>query len=245
MKLVAIYNSFADSTELLPYSLDCIRGSVDGIIIVYQDVSNFGEEIPYPKLSQEFCTALNLTYIKYTPDLTQNGTWNETKKRNIGLNAAKDSKFSDFLFLDNDEMYEDFTKAKKQYIDSGSNGSVCQIYTYFKLPTLRFENIDNYFVPFIHKLQPNTKAGNQGYPFHVDPTRNVNESNVILIQEKMHHFSYVRKNIEIKLNNSSAKKNIEKSNIFKDYLNAKEGYYVHDFFQQKLILVPNRFNIEI
>jgi hypothetical protein len=62
----------------------------------------------------------------------------------------------------------------------------------------------------------------------------------------MHHFSYVRKNIERKINNSSARANILKSKLLEDYNNPEvgPGFYVQDF-KQRLIEVPNYFNINI
>ncbi|MFW8746205.1 hypothetical protein, partial [Mesorhizobium japonicum] len=82
---------------------------------------------------------------------------------------------------DCDEYYENFGEAKQKFIDSGAKGSVCKILTYFKKPTLRLENEDNYYVPFIHELNENTTVGNYGYPFYADPTRKINESNVVLL----------------------------------------------------------------
>ncbi len=48
MKLAAIYNVW-DGVELLKHSIASIKQDVDLIIIVYQDISNFGEEFnPLP-----------------------------------------------------------------------------------------------------------------------------------------------------------------------------------------------------
>ena len=62
----------------------------------------------------------------------------------------------------------------------------------------------------------------------------------------MWHYSWVRKDILLKVRNSSAQVNIGNSNRLHDYRNpdCKEGYYVKDF-QQKLIKVENTFNINI
>lgn len=249
MNLAAIYNIFKDSVELLPYSLNCLKGHVDQVIIVYQNVSNYGEDAgEYELFSEDFIKNIfpGIIQVQYTPDLSQNGAFNETKKRNIGLGIAKEQGCSHFLHMDSDEIYEDFGKAKQQFINSGSGGSVCQMWTYFKKPTLRFKNLDNYFVPFIHKLEPDTFCGMQKYPWYVDPTRRVNQKDVVLIEEKMHHFSWVRKDIMMKVRNSSARGNIANSNRLADYNNPLigEGFYSKDY-DQKLIDVPNIFNIEI
>lgn len=244
-KLAAIYNVW-DSEEILPYSINSIKDHVDLIIIVWQDVSNFGEEKSPLEAIKKACFQLNVITDKFEPVIEHGGTLNEVNKRNRGLELAKLFDCSHYFMSDCDEIWEDFGKAKKQYFDSGCAGSVARIYTYFKKPTLRFKEYDNYFVPFIHILKPDSVAGQHKYPFHVDPTRKVNETDVFVIDEPMLHFSYVRNDIRLKIRNSSAKRNIERTTILEDYFNPNlgEGYYV-DHFKQKLIEVPNIFNIEI
>ncbi len=242
MKLAAIYNVW-DGVELLRGSMECLKNDVDLFIIVFQDISNFGEY--YNPLLAMNLTGFNFILIKYIPQ-KKAGQSNESEKRNIGLEVAKKQGCTHFLHLDTDEYYQEFAKAKNLYIKSGADGSSCRIYTYFKLPTLRFETEDGYFVPFIHKLLPQTVAGYSNYPFYVDRTRKINCNNVVLLDVFMHHFSWVRRNIEQKCRNSSAKNNIERGTMLKDYYNIdiKEGFYVKDY-EKKLINVPNYFNIQI
>lgn len=252
MKLAAIYNVW-DGTELLHHSIRSIMNNVDVIIIIYQSISNFGEDHGYESKRGIHHAILKLhpvspkwIEIYYSPNIPMGGPYNEKSKRNMGLEIARNENCSHFLFLDCDEIYQDFGKAKQQYIDSAAEGSVCQMYTYFKRPTLRLKDVDNYYVPFIHKLNYDTVAGMQNYPFYCDPTRRVNCQDVILIDEKMHHFSWVRQDIEMKVRNSSAKVNIEKSQLLADYNNPAcgPGYFVKDY-QQELIEVENLFNINI
>lgn len=236
MKLAAIYNVF-DGDELLPYSITSVYPHVDVIIVVYQNVSNYGEQYT-PNIPVTDKTILHT----FTPE-NFGGSHNEITKRNIGLKIAKDIGCTHFLFMDCDEIYQDFGKAKLEYINSGKDGSACEMYTYFKKPTLRLKHVDNYFVPFIHKLNSDTEAGYKHYPLYVDPTRKVKCEQVTIISEKMHHFSWVRKNIERKVNNSSAKVNIQKSDLLKDYNSeVGPGYYLKDYGQE-LIEVENLFDI--
>lgn len=250
MRLCAIFNVWFDSVELLPYSLNCLVNQVDEIIIVRQTVSNFGERIDYELFSEDFLektfSGTIFTFVEFTPSLKLSGMRNETNKRNLGLEVARSSGCSHFLNIDSDELFENFGSAKKAYFDSGHAGSVSKMFTYFKKPTLRFENPDNYYVPFIHELKPDTVLGKSGYPFYVDPTRRVNEADVIELPHLMHHMSYVRKDISLKVRNSSARENILKSKLMRDYHdpNVGEGFYVADF-KQKLVETPNIFNIEI
>lgn len=247
MKLAAIYNIW-DGEELFSGSVECIKDHVDLIIVVWQDVSNFGERHSPAKTIA--LTAINnkllLDAHHYNPVLGS-GFGNEATKRNIGLNVARELGCTHFLFMDCDEYYADFSKAKQQYVESGAEGSVCKMFTYFKKPTLRLEKEDNYFVPFIHRLQSYTQAATGDYPFYVDPTRKVHcIGPVVEIQERMHHFSYVRCDIERKCRNSSAKENIAKSQLLNDYFSPSfgVGYVLKDFQNQALIEVPNLFNIE-
>lgn len=244
MKLAAIYNVW-DGEELLRGSVMELIGHVDLFIFVWQDTSNFGEfHNPIPNLNLP--DGINKILIKYEPP-GQYGFPNECAKRNLGLKVAREHKCTHFLHLDCDEYYEDFETAKQKYIDTSADGSVCKLFTYFKKPTWRFETEDGYFVPFIHKLNEDTRAGGNGdYPYLVDPTRNVNQKNIVLLPVHMHHFSWVRLDIDRKARNSSAKRNLEKGTMVQDY-HKKEvgpGFYVTDY-DKKLIEVPNNFNIKI
>lgn len=242
MKLAAIYNIW-DGCELLPGSMKTIIDHVDQIIIIWQDVSNYGEK--YNPMDDIKCLDLlgKVSFIKYEP-VVGAGMYNEKQKRNIGINIAREKGCTHFLHIDCDEYYEDFGAAKELYIRSGKPGSVCKLYTYFKLPTLRFETPDGYFVPFIHELKPDTLAGGRQYPFYSDPTRRINETDVVELPVFMHHFSWVRKDIERKCRNSSAKENIERGTMLQDYHSPEvgPGYYVQDY-DKKLIEVPDSFCI--
>lgn len=245
MKLAAIYNTW-DACELLPYSLASIAPHVDLIIIVYQVRSNFGEDYdPFREIlaaRQQFADKEFIAHL-YEPNTT-GGFTNEIKKRNLGLDIARANDCTHFLHLDVDEIYENFNEAKRQYIDSGKEGSVCKIYTYFKKPILRYEHEDGYYVPFIHELKLHTTAGHNYYPYYVDPTRRINCGEVALLDVHMHHMSWVRRDIERKARNSSANANIANGTMLKDHsdINVGQGFYVRDA-DQKLIEVPNHFNI--
>lgn len=243
MKLAAIYSVW-DGTELLKGSMNCLKDHVDLFIIVYQDVSNFGEH--YDPLPDMDLAGFNHLLVKFDPEIG-NGFLNETKKRNLGLHAAQELACSHFLFVDCDEYYDDFGKGKELYQQSGKTGTVCKMYTYFNRPTWRFENPDNYYVPFIHRIDTGIVAGNyRSYPFYCDPTRKINTTDVIEIPFMMHHFSYVRSDINRKVRNSSAKRNIERSQILRDYNSPdlKPNFHVIDF-RQKLIEVENIFGITV
>lgn len=248
MKLAAIYNVF-DGVELLRGSMNTLKYHVDLFIIVWQDVSNYNEYFnPMPFI--DVSGIKTVVFHKYNPIIPSNGTSNERNKRNIGLELAKSHGCTHFMHVDVDEYYQDFGKAKQLYEEMGFNGSVCKLFTYFKTPTLRFETPDEYYVPFIHALKPDSMAGYslEPYPFYVDPTRRINETNVVELPDTfMHHYSWVRKDITMKVRNSSAKKNFERTSLLHDYFDhgIKEGSIVKDYHGKKLITVENTFNIEI
>ena len=252
MKIAAIYNIW-DGEELLIPSMKCLDGHVDLFILTYQTKSNFGEvhnpmkNGKFKEIQAAMKTPCELAL--YEPVITEdnsNGTINETQKRNFGLYIAKKERCTHFLFMDCDEFYQDFGGAKKLYIAlrKGHGGSVCAIETYFGKPTLKFSDVDNYKVPFIHELHKNTQAGVRKYPFYVDPTRRVNEQDVVDLPVTMQHYSWVRKNIERKMRNSSARTAMLRlENIVPEVQSAHEGMSVKDMSNRVLVTVPDYFNL--
>src|SRR5690606_35999536 len=223
MKLAAIYNIF-DGIELLKGSMRQLDGHVDIFILVYQTRSNYGEEFHgFLQLDlSDFISPVQKHFYEPSeisePFKKNTGSFNERMKRQIGINIARQLGCTHFLHLDCDEYYQDFAAAKLEYKSAGKIGSVCRLFTYFKKPTWRTEHTDNYYVPFIHQILGNTICGVDDYPFYVDPTRRINQPDVALLEHTiMHHFSYVRTDIEMKIRNSSARRNIERSNLLQEY----------------------------
>jgi len=242
MNIGAIFNAF-DGIELLRGSMSTVKA--DHYIIVWQDISNFGERYnPLPEIEEAVKDFSNVHLIHYHPEVTKGyktGMVNEARKRNAGIQRAIQLGCSHFLILDVDEYHPDFEAAKQAYIDSGKDGSVLPMWTYFKSPTLRLERPENYYVPFIHKLTKDTRVGNFEYPYRVDHTRAVNTKSVALLTQYMHHYSWVRKDITLKARNSSAR---HLSQHLEDYQNAKAGMYI-GCYAQKLIEVENACNVNI
>lgn len=207
MKLAAIYNAW-DCEYMLPKSIECIYAHVDRIIIVWQAVSNFGQlNTLIEPVVKQLALDPKVTLIPYMPNLKSGGTGNETEKRTLGLTEAKKD-CSHFLFMDCDEFYvpNEFAQAKEQFIAKGLDTSYCKLITYWQQPNYRLEPLENYVVPFI--CTTNVK-GVGNFPAYCDPTRGVKPAgNCKELDIKMHHMSYVRKDIRQKLENSSARVNI-------------------------------------
>jgi len=248
MKLAAIYNVWDD--ELIEGSIRMICDHVDLIVIVYQDVSNFGEAYsPAERLFRLQVDNHKIFLVKYDPRIEMGGFLNETAKRNMGLDIARQKKCTHFLHMDCDEYYEDFEAMKALYIRSGRDGSACRMRTYFKLPTLMMDPPEDYYVPFIHKLDEDTVAGHPYYQVYVDPTRRINCRNVVIMPQPMHHYSWVRKDIMRKARNSSANINdqlVNNKQIFEDYFSPDlgPGYFLRNW-NRTLISAPNIFGIEV
>lgn len=250
MKLASIINLY-DGDELLDAAMANTNSIVDKFIIVYQSISNHGEDRPSidRRLSMMQITSKKILIHWYVPDLTKGAAWNEKKKREIGLTMAKQHDCTHFFFQDVDEFYEDPRAALNEYIESGADGSVARILTYFKKPTLRLKSFDDYYVPFIQKLYPDSHVSKwyNKKPYRVDPTRLIMPAkNIKEISQPMHHFSWCRWDIEMKARNSTAAKNILKSDLVKMYKDPDTGAgtYLKDY-KQELIEVDDLFGLSV
>jgi hypothetical protein len=243
MKLAAIYNVF-DGVELLDASIKTIYDHVDVVLIIYQNVSNFGEK--HDVIGEiEWMSALRkVTFVKFDPIVDMGGAMNERAKRNLGIDFARDNHCTHFFAIDVDEFHEDFAAAKKLYIDSGHAGSVMRMRTYFKKPTFMFDRPEDYFVPFIHRMNEDTKSGSSSYKFYVDPTRGITETDVVELPVFMDHYSWCRKDIARKARNSSAPGIASNRIIMQDYNSPElgDGYFLTNW-NRKITVVPDKFNL--
>lgn len=247
MKLAAVFIVWHD-WDLLQYAVENIRPVVDEVIIVGSTRSNHGElsEIPKQWNNKELFIREPRFHVPMH---------SETDKRNYGLGIARDHSNTHFIMLDSDEFYkpDEFLKAKERFSNPFLNGLVCPVVVYFKSPSLCLGR-DITLVPHIHKLTPNIHHEfNRLYPFawlgkqiRIDPTRSLSITSGVEFTEEveMHHLSYVRKDLELKIRNSTARNNLERSTIREDFLNAKAGYFCK-FYQKTLMQCENIFNIHL
>jgi hypothetical protein len=254
MRLTSIINVWADCIELLPF---CIKNHLqfcDGVIVVWSQYSNHGAK---SDAILEYILAnrkdFHVEYVQIEP-VTGTPLMNETRKRNYGIDVAKKSGFTHFLIADADEFYEPemMNMEKDRFKNPSLNGLVHPLKVYIKTPTLF--TFDHTFVCGIHKLNSDTVCGNfKTYPFaydnqgqaHIDPSRRLSYTTGIeLSYNYMHHFSYVRKNIDLKIDNSSANLRRSRQVIYDDLRDAKPGY-VSKLYHQPLKESENYFNIVI
>lgn len=259
MKLAAIFCVW-DDIELLKHSIKNIELLVDGVLVIYSYKSNFGEWLAAGHYD-EFLNPGFTTWHQFEPSKGQEPRWNETKKRQYGLDKARELGYTHFICMDSDEFYipEEFNADKKRFDDPKLLGLVGRVKCYFKSPTLTI-GYDTTLVPLIHKITPNLRFEfNKNYPFawtfvdgvpfthskkiRIDPTRSMNiNDGVEWSKTTMHHYSWVRSDIQKKIRNSTARENIEKSTIVQDYKNAAPGYFCQ-FYGKTLEACPNIFGI--
>jgi hypothetical protein len=247
LKLCAIYVVWFDGIEILPYSIEAIRKHVDEVIVIYSLKSNYGQVVDCMKELD----ALNVTLVNWEPNTGKRPVINETAKRNFGLKVARSFGYTHFIMMDADECYDPVEFATGKEIAANYWGLVAPVKVYLKKPTYQLP--DHTLVPFIHELRHDLEFGSfRNYPFaydgkhaHIDPTRRLSiSSRVEMAPITMHHFSWVRNDINQKTANSTARVNILRSEIFEDYQNAKPGYY-SKFYRCKITEVENKFGIKL
>lgn len=248
MRLALIYSVW-DDYELLSYSIKNMKPLVDGIIVIYSNTSNYGELSTIP----DYALPGYVTGYNWEPDLNMPPIFNETAKRNFGIDKARQAGYTHFLIIDSDEFYEHgpFRKAKESFREDLS-GLVVRSQVYFASPRLTI-GLDTTLVPFIHRMTDTIKCEfNRKYPFawenlrtiRIDPTRSLSINSGVEMNEEviMHHYSWIRKDYEKKIRNSTARDNITRSTIMNDLLQAKTGYFC-EFYRKPLVASTVDFGI--
>lgn len=243
-KNIAAILNFWDGDCILHFALKNWEKLGIDVIIVYSNSSNYGQIVNNDLILKPYrCHKFKCEPLASLPPRD-----NETRKRNYGLDKAREMGYKYFIACDCDEFY--LPEAFDIDID---NGAVVSCETYFKDATLS-AGLDVTLVPFVHKLTPTIRHEfNRNYPYawikgniRIDPTRSLNISSGVVLREDihMHHMSWVRKDIDQKINNSTAKSNIERSTIREDYFLATEGSICR-YYGNVLRRVPNYFGIDI
>jgi hypothetical protein len=269
MKLGLAYNVF-DGEELLGYSISQIRELVDFVAIVYQTTSNYGNKNPQlldtlNKLKAEGLIDMLFEFeptFEYDSDnkiKILNGTPNELEKRNIGLKICKANGCDTFMTMDCDELYkkEEFKKAKEEFERGGYDTSFCKMEHYYKLPTMQLYPPQEYYCPLFYKIKKDTLFTkdlwwDKTYPVHIDRTRRIvaGYPRIFTREEiQMHHFAYVRKDLSIKIQNTSAQmdKGSQKEILYhyNSWKGKESGALLLSEQRYRLKEVDNYFNIEL
>lgn len=249
-----------DGSEHIKNIVYELRNLCDVIHVCLQKVSYHGDPID-PEDITEIEYLKEIGYIDeilwYVPDLKylKKPQFNpavprrlECKKRNMMLDALEKAGCSHSIVIDSDEFYdyEDF-KRGKELIDSHDNIHItyCQYVNYYNdYDRILLYPFDAY-VPFITESQYRYKFDTQDFTMASDPTRRY-QITMSDGQKKefqllnwntvhMHHLSWIRKNIEKKLDNWSAKRyfeNVEglRERILDRYYNWEVGLNAYLMF---------------
>jgi hypothetical protein len=225
MKLAVCYTVF-NGIELLEDAIESVKSEVDEIIISYQLVSNYGN------ISDEFLYWKDknpqYNYIEFNPDLSVDSKTNEKNKHQGLINKARELGCTHFFLSATDHLYvtKEIQYAKKQVECNGYLTTYTKMVTYFKENNLCLMPYESYYMPFICSVRVN--MGNKA-PVIVDPScmfKPFNPSRVFDANEVlMHHFSWLRYDIDSKLDNAAARVNfLDKIDLFKEkYHNFKLG----------------------
>ena len=255
MKLCSILNVWACTVELLPF---CIKNHLqfsDGIIVVWSQHSNHWQK---DDSVLEYILANGhdprVEFHQLEPMRALKPLANETRKRNHGLDIARQKGFTHFLITDADEFYltEEIEKDKQRFHDSSLKGLVSPLLVYIAKPTLY--TTDHTLVPTIQRLTKEVYVGNfKEYPFaydsqgqaHIDPSRRPFFYKGIEMSDTVcHHYSYLRKNIDLKIDNSSANLRRSRQVIYDELRNARPGY-ISKLYHQPLEECPNYFRLPL
>jgi len=224
VKLLTIYNVF-DAEEFLACSVAHTRPVSDSILCMTQTVSNHGNAYQGGlNEARRLLEAKQIDFIiEYSPSCFNNPMKCETEKRNTGLQFAKAHGFDHVLMMDCDEFFvTDELRGAKAYVEAHPKIDwwVCNIKVYFKRVDLTV-GMDKTRMAFISKA--GIACGNTHGRHIIDWTRRYNSPNYETIDITMHHYSWVRKDIARKVENSTARRHIEKSNLMENYNGACEG----------------------
>lgn len=205
--IFGISYSVFDGFELLEKSIQSLRSVVDYVNVVYQDVSWTGKQGDDNLLGvlQDLKTrGLIDEILKFEPDLTATAVENEKRKRNIGLEAAKKFGCDYFMTMDCDEFYlEDEVREAKQFIvKRGITHAYCPFVNYGLSPMTRLVEPAPAAVQFFCKINrfSHLGRGRRGKRIAiVDGTRVMSDrlfGKYFMVQcVKMHHMTYIRKNL--------------------------------------------------
>jgi hypothetical protein len=258
MKLAALYLVY-NGLELLEGSIDQIYSETDVIILGWQSVSHYGERSsevePFVNKLKKKYKKVVLFEFKPRPNPKKSSNFakqEERRKINQMIKVAQGLSCTHFFISATDHYYNSsqFVNAKekaKQYDVTAS-----KMYTYFKKPEWRLNPIETYYMPFICKLRVNQtySADTHGkWNVYVDPALCIlpNDSFYEFKEDElmMHHYSFVRNDVQNKLRNAAARRNFNNKidDIIKEYEafdgTGKVPYYINHTIE----VVDNFFDI--
>jgi hypothetical protein len=244
--LITVYNGL----ELLQKCVENLERQVDGVIICYQNVSNKGSFSPHVGA---FCRSMGVDTVKFTPDLTIKTKENERLKHDFMLQYSKKHGFSHAILMATDHFYTDEQVyfSRKDVAANDWDVTATSMQTYYKRPTWRVDPMEDYYMPFIIALRPETRCERvAGFPFFTDPSVQVNtcqRSRMYAPDEVLlHHYSMIRVDIAEKFRNAAAsiRWNPEQVSTFiSEFEDANLGDPITYFKGRKLVEAEDFFGL--
>lgn len=240
--------SVFDGEELLEASISSIRSQVDYVCVVWQRISWYGapaDEGLLPLLKRLEAQGLIDELVEYKVNLKLRPGKNETRKRNMGLKAARRAGCTYFMSMDTDEFYreQELIKAKKFIIAHHITHSYCAVNAYGMKPT-EFVGEGGCCVQFFTRLTAFSKHCNEHRATaFVDPTRKISHTpwwlggskHFFVNGVKMNHYTFIRRDLLKKLKNSS-NDDVRLTTIGEvkeyDYLECPDYFNLNEFIQK-------------
>lgn len=244
-KLALLYTAWTgDDMEMLKASIRQHKPHVDMVYVCFQFISNKGEHFSM-SLNDMDGFPTNTQIFSYTPDLSKNTKENERIKHDFMIQSAKKQGFTHFIMGACDHFYDpnQIEWAKEYHKTHDIDLSITAMRTYYKRPNWYLDPAEDYFMPFIHKMKPETAISRTAtYPVRVDPSVKVNTAQSIVVfnedQVLLHHHSMIRKDIPKKLRNAAASVNWSQGDVqrfISEYENAKPGDSISYFQGRKIV----------
>jgi len=187
--------------------------------------------------------------------------FNELSKRELGRNMCSKNGCTHFMSMDADEFYksDQLKKVMSSVIEDDLDGTFCFMRIFFKQPIFEYLKDDVNCVSLIYKIKDDMKfrLAEPVANLIVDPTRKLcNLKKIRVFPRKdveMYHYSFVRRDIKMKLQNVSNRSNYE--NDMPDFYEKFESWepskgilhphpHIGNFFKS-VAIVDNFFNIDI
>jgi hypothetical protein len=256
MKLGICYMVF-DGEEFLEFATSNIRNQIDHISVTYQTTSYFGNPSSpdiFDLLNSLKNKGLIDQIIHFEPNLELHPKENELKLRNIGLEASRNANCTHHISADVDEFYDanQLEYVKKEVEGNDYEFTVAYMEVYYKDPTFLVTPSQNLLTSLIHPVdnEYNKDIHYPEFPFHMETTRRFSKYKKYRVFTKeeflMHHYSYVRKDILKKFNNSDNGRFYKMKkflNTFDTYKVGERVCLLPDFMNRKTVQVENKFGI--
>lgn len=246
MKIALLYTAWTgDDMDMLKRSIKRHSLHVDKVFVCFQSTSNtFNQHIlPIEELNDIY--DLDVGLLTFDPHKPLTTKQNERLKHDIMIQHAKKEGFTHFIMCACDHFYtpEQFEFAKEYHKKYDVDVSFSMMQTYYKQENWYVSPMEYYYMPFIHKMHPETKISYAiKYPVLVDPSVKVNTcfSHRVFTPDELllHHYSMVRKDIDKKFKNAASSIRWTKEQVktfISEYQNAKPGDSISYFQGRKII----------